>query len=128
MTIENEDQRSKDYSEIAGKFRPGHADYTYLAKYGIRDHRGGGRSSARETAMRVAAGAVARKVLDHVLPAPVTIRGALVQMGPHADRPIALGLGPVRAQSLLVSRRRRGRRMGRTFSTPPARRAPRPVR
>ena len=64
--IENEDQRSKDYSEIKDKFRPGHADYTYLAKYGIRDYRGGGRSSARETAMRVAAGAVARKVLPGV--------------------------------------------------------------
>ncbi len=83
LSIENEDQRSKDYSEIADKFRPGHADYTYLTKYGIRDYRGGGRSSARETAMRVAAGAVARKVLDHILPGPVTIRGALVQMGPH---------------------------------------------
>lgn len=84
LLIENQDQRSKDYSEIAKSFRPGHADYTYWRKYGIRDHRGGGRSSARETAMRVAAGGVARKVLAHVLPAPVTIRGALVQMGPHA--------------------------------------------
>jgi len=78
LQIENVDQRSKDYGEIKDKFRPGHADYTYLAKYGIRDHRGGGRSSARETAMRVAAGAVARKVL-----AGMTIRGALVQLGPH---------------------------------------------
>ena len=81
MLIENEDQRSKDYSEIKDQFRPGHADYTYWAKYGVRDYRGGGRSSARETASRVGAGAVARKVLDHVLGAPVTIRGALVQMG-----------------------------------------------
>jgi len=78
LHIENVDQRSKDYGDIKDKFRPGHADYTYLAKYGIRDYRGGGRSSARETAMRVAAGAVARKVL-----AGITIRGALVQMGPH---------------------------------------------
>jgi len=78
LHIENVDQRSKDYGDIKDKFRPGHADYTYLAKYGIRDYRGGGRSSARETAMRVAAGAVARKVLDGI-----TIRGALVQMGPH---------------------------------------------
>jgi len=78
LEIQNVDQRSKDYGDIAVKFRPGHADYTYWAKYGIRDYRGGGRSSARETAMRVAAGAVARKVL-----AGVTIRGALVQMGPH---------------------------------------------
>jgi chorismate synthase len=83
LMIENEDQRSKDYSDIKDKFRPGHADYTYWAKYGIRDHRGGGRSSARETASRVAAGAVARKVLDHVLGAPVTIRGALIRIGKH---------------------------------------------
>jgi chorismate synthase len=78
LVIENTDQRSKDYGEIAQKYRPGHADYVYDAKYGIRDYRGGGRSSARETAARVAAGAVARKVL-----AGVTIRGALVQIGPH---------------------------------------------
>ena len=63
LMIENTDQRSKDYSEIKDKFRPGHADFTYMAKYGLRDYRGGGRSSARETATRVAAGAVARKVL-----------------------------------------------------------------
>ncbi|MBB3263745.1 chorismate synthase [Azospirillum sp. OGB3] len=79
LMIENTDQRSKDYSEIAAKFRPGHADYTYWKKYGIRDYRGGGRSSARETACRVAAGAVARKVLGD----GVTVRGALVQIGPH---------------------------------------------
>ncbi|NQV45822.1 MAG: chorismate synthase [Rhodospirillales bacterium] len=84
LLIRNEDQRSKDYNDIKDSFRPGHADYTYMAKYGIRDHRGGGRSSARETAMRVAAGAIARKVLDHVLEDTVTIRGALVQVGPHA--------------------------------------------
>jgi chorismate synthase len=83
LVIENQDQRSKDYGDIADKFRPGHADYTYWKKYGIRDYRGGGRSSARETAMRVAAGGIARKVLDHVLGRAVTIRGALVQMGPH---------------------------------------------
>ncbi|MCK5285120.1 MAG: chorismate synthase [Alphaproteobacteria bacterium] len=65
LLIENTDQKSKDYSDIKDKFRPGHADYTYMHKYGIRDYRGGGRSSARETAMRVAAGAVARKVLEH---------------------------------------------------------------
>jgi chorismate synthase len=79
LVIENVDQRSRDYSDIAAKFRPGHADLTYELKYGIRDYRGGGRSSARETAMRVAAGAVARKVLG----SDVTIRGALVQIGPH---------------------------------------------
>jgi len=78
LVIENTDQRSKDYAEIAQKYRPGHADYVYDAKYGVRDYRGGGRSSARETAARVAAGAVARKVV-----AGVTIRGALVQLGPH---------------------------------------------
>jgi len=78
LQIQNTDQRSKDYSDIRDKFRPGHADFTYNAKYGVRDYRGGGRSSARETASRVAAGAVARKVLDGV-----TIRGALVQVGPH---------------------------------------------
>ena len=78
LLIENTDQRSKDYSDIKDKFRPGHADYTYEAKYGLRDYRGGGRSSARETAMRVAAGAIARKIL-----AGVTVRAALVQMGPH---------------------------------------------
>src|SRR5689334_7827854 len=78
LLIENTDQRSKDYSDIKDKFRPGHADFTYDAKYGLRDYRGGGRSSARETAMRVAAGAIARKILPDV-----TVRGALVQMGPH---------------------------------------------
>ena len=80
LLIENTDQRSKDYRNIADRFRPGHADYTYWKKYGIRDYRGGGRASARETASRVAAGAVARKLLG---PA-ITIRGALVQIGPHA--------------------------------------------
>ncbi|MBI3707246.1 MAG: chorismate synthase [Proteobacteria bacterium] len=79
LIIENEDARSKDYDDNKDKFRPGHADYTYWTKYGIRDHRGGGRSSARETATRVAAGAIARKILG---PA-VTIRGALIQIGPH---------------------------------------------
>ena len=78
LMIENVDQRSKDYAEIRDKFRPGHADFTYQAKYGIRDYKGGGRSSARETAARVAAGAVARKIIP-----AVSIRGALIQMGPH---------------------------------------------
>jgi chorismate synthase len=80
LLIENEDARSKDYGDIKDKFRPGHADYTYFKKYGIRDYRGGGRSSARETAMRVAAGAIARKILG----SDIVIRGALVQIGPHA--------------------------------------------
>jgi chorismate synthase len=78
LLIENTDQRSKDYDAIKDVYRPGHADYVYDAKYGVRDYRGGGRSSARETATRVAAGAVARKIIPGV-----EIRGALVQMGPH---------------------------------------------
>src|SRR4051812_13694593 len=80
LLIENVDARSKDYGEIRDKFRPGHADYTYWAKYGVRDYRGGGRQSARETASRVAAGAIARKVLSQIYGA-VQIRGALIQMG-----------------------------------------------
>src|SRR5580698_4592599 len=80
MLIENVEQRSRDYSDIATTFRPGHADYAYFAKYGVRDYRGGGRQSARETAARVAAGAIARRVLG----AGVTVRGAVVQIGPHA--------------------------------------------
>ncbi len=79
LMIKNVDQRSKDYGDIATKYRPGHADYTYDAKYGIRDYRGGGRSSARETAARVAAGAIAREVI-----AGMRVRAALVQLGPHA--------------------------------------------
>ena len=87
LLIRNEDAKSKDYADIKDKFRPGHADFTYQAKYGIRDHRGGGRSSARETASRVAAGAVARKVLDARIGLNVAIRGAVVQIGTHADDP-----------------------------------------
>jgi chorismate synthase len=79
LMIENVDQRSKDYSEVAQAYRPGHADYAYDVKYGLRDYRGGGRSSARETAARVAAGAIARKVVPGMV-----VRGALVQVGPHA--------------------------------------------
>src|SRR5262245_19299725 len=78
LVIDNVDQRSKDYSDIKDKYRPGHADYTYDVKYGIRDYRGGGRQSARETAMRVAAGAIARKIVPGM-----TVRGALIQMGPE---------------------------------------------
>ncbi|MFC4261229.1 chorismate synthase [Marinobacter lacisalsi] len=80
LVIENTDQRSKDYSKIATQFRPAHADYTYMHKYGVRDYRGGGRSSARETAMRVAAGAVARKYLEKRL--GIRVRGYLSQLGP----------------------------------------------
>jgi chorismate synthase len=78
LLIDNVDQRGKDYDDIKDKFRPGHADFTYWEKYGVRDHRGGGRASARETAMRVAAGAIARRVIPEV-----TIRAALVQIGSH---------------------------------------------
>ena len=81
LIIYNNDQRSKDYSEIKEKFRPGHADYTYWKKYGIRDYRGGGRSSARETAMRVAAGAIARKVIWKKIGNQAKITGALIQIG-----------------------------------------------
>ncbi|HEX6842261.1 MAG TPA: chorismate synthase [Stellaceae bacterium] len=80
LVIDNEDARGKDYAAIKDSFRPGHADYTYWKKYGIRDYRGGGRASARETAPRVAAGAIARKILGP----GVVIRGALIQVGPHA--------------------------------------------
>src|ERR687892_1238890 len=80
LLIENVDARTRDYGAIKDQFRPGHADFTYQAKYGIRDYRGGGRASARETAMRVAAGAIARRILGET----VTIKGALIQIG--ADR------------------------------------------
>jgi chorismate synthase len=82
LEIQNEDQRSKDYSALRDLFRPGHADYAYWKKYGRRDHRGGGRSSARETACRVAAGAVARKVLAAALGPAAVIRGAMIKLGP----------------------------------------------
>src|SRR5947208_9255754 len=78
LVIDNVDQRAKDYSDIKDKYRPGHADYTYDVKYGLRDYRGGGRQSARETAMRVAAGAIARKIVPGM-----RVRGALIQMGPE---------------------------------------------
>ena len=84
LIIQNTDQRSKDYGEIKDTFRPGHADWVYEQKYGIRDYRGGGRSSARETAMRVAVGGVARVVLNSLVAGGVTIRGAMVRMGDDA--------------------------------------------
>lgn len=87
LMIKNTDQRSKDYGDIAEKFRPGHADYTYFHKYGIRDYRGGGRSSARETACRVAAGAVARHALNALVAGGVQIQAGLVQMGEHKINP-----------------------------------------
>jgi len=88
LLIENEDQRSRDYEKIKDRFRPGHADYTYQQKYGFRDYRGGGRSSARETVMRVAAGAIARKYLNERL--SVGIRGYLAQLGPIRLEPVAI--------------------------------------
>lgn len=90
MVIENTDQRSKDYSNIADTFRPAHADYAYTQKYGFRDYRGGGRSSARETAMRVAAGAVAKKYLKQVF--GIEIRGYLSQLGPIKVEKIDLSI------------------------------------
>ena len=88
LLVQNEDQRSRDYDKIKDRFRPGHADYTYQQKYGVRDYRGGGRSSARETVMRVAAGAIARKYLRERL--GVRIQGYLAQMGELVFEPVAL--------------------------------------
>ena len=99
LMIENTDQRSKDYGEIARAYRPGHADYAYQAKYGVRDHRGGGRSSARETASRVAAGAVARKVLGE----NVRIRAGVVQLGPHRIADDALDFDAVYDNALFAA-------------------------
>lgn len=99
LMIENTDQRSKDYGEIARAFRPGHADYAYQAKYGVRDHRGGGRSSARETASRVAAGAVARKVLGE----QIRIRAGVVQLGPHRIADEAIDFDAVHDNALFAA-------------------------
>ena len=88
LLVRNEDQRSRDYEKIKDRFRPGHADYTYQQKYGLRDYRGGGRSSARETVMRVAAGAIARKYLHERL--GLRIQGYLAQMGSLVLEPVAL--------------------------------------
>ena len=98
IQIQNEDARSKDYGEIARAYRPGHADVTYQAKYGVRDHLGGGRSSARETASRVAAGAVARKVLG-----AVSIRAGVVQLGPHRLEDAAVDLGATYGNPLFAA-------------------------
>ena len=117
LLIENVDQRSKDYSDDQGHYRPGHADYTYDVKYGIHDYRGGGRASARETAARVAAGAIARKIVPGL-----TVRGALVQIGPHAIDRVALGLGRGRAAIRSSVRMPRPPRSSPTISTACARR------
>ena len=108
LEIENVDARSKDYGDIKDKFRPGHADYTYLVKYGVRDWRGSGRASARETASRVAAGAIARKVVPGM-----RVRGALVQVGPHAIDRRTWDWSEVGAQSVLLPRRQGGEEVGR---------------
>lgn len=94
LIIENTDQRSKDYGDIAQRFRPGHADITYHQKYGVRDYRGGGRSSARETAMRVAAGGVARAVLAALAP-KLIITGYMVQMGTQKADPSRFGMNNI---------------------------------
>jgi len=99
LLIENEDQRSKDYGEIARAYRPGHADYVYQAKYGVRDYRGGGRSSARETALRVAAGAIARRILGR----DIGIRAGVVQIGPHRIPDDALDFDAVQGNPLFAA-------------------------
>ena len=108
LLIENVDARSKDYGAIKDQFRPGHADYTYQAKYGIRDYRGGGRASARETAMRVAAGAIARKILGE----GITIQGALIQIGADRIERAELGLERGREKPVLVPGRQGRRALG----------------
>ena len=123
LLIENVDARSKDYGEIKDNYRPGHADFTYDAKYGIRDWRGSGRASARETASRVAAGAIARKVVPGMI-----VRGALVQMGPHAIDRDQVELGRGRRKPVLLPGRRTWRRSRRTISTRSGRAAPRSAR
>jgi chorismate synthase len=114
MLIENTDQRSKDYSEIAKRYRPGHADYTYDLKYGVRDYRGGGRSSARETAARVAAGGLARLVVPGV-----TVRAALVQIGEHRINRDNWDWDGSRQQSVLLRPTRKPFRSGKSISTHP---------
>ena len=99
LIIYNKDMRSRDYETIKNKFRPGHADLTYFLKYGIRDYRGGGRSSARETASRVAAGAVARKVINHILKKDILIQGAVTQVGRLAINPRNFNWKDVRKNS-----------------------------
>ena len=111
LVIENVDARSKDYSDIRDKFRPGHADYTYWAKYGMRDYRGGGRQSARETATRVAAGAIARKILDQMYGSGDDPRRADPDGHAH-HRPRALGLGRGAPQSVQFARCRRRQSVG----------------
>ncbi len=120
MLIENVDQRSKDYGEIARQYRPGHADYTYDVKYGIRDYRGGGRSSARETAARVAAGGIARMVVPGV-----TVRGALVQIGQHKINRANWDWDRGRRRTRSSRPTPRSCRSGKSISTASARPAPR---
>ncbi len=123
LMIENTDQRSKDYSEIKDKYRPGHADFTYHQKYGIRDYKGSGRASARETAARVAAGAVARLVIPNV-----TVRGEPRADRAAQDRLRQFRLGPGRPEPVLLRRRQGRRSSGRAISTASARTATRSAR
>ncbi len=122
LEIANVDARSKDYGEIKDKFRPGHADYTYLMKYGLRDWRGSGRASARETANRVAAGAIARKVVPGL-----RVRGALTQIGPYEIDRRNWDWDEIELQSLSSVPMPRRRGCGPTSSTRCARRAHRPA-
>ena len=122
LMIENVDQRSKDYSAIKDKYRPGHAGYTYDVKYGLHDYRGGGRASARETAARVAAGAIARKIVPGL-----SVRGALIQMGPHKST-ARIGTGTRSARIRFSARTRSRRNSTRSTSTACAKRAPRSAR
>jgi len=98
LLIENTDQRSKDYGNIKDQFRPAHADYTYMQKYGVRDYRGGGRSSARETAMRVAAGAIAKKYLEQHC--GILVRACLSQLGPKSMKILLYGIGSKLSKTL----------------------------
>ncbi len=118
LLVANEDQRSRDYEKIKDRFRPGHADYTYQQKYGFRDYRGGGRSSARETVMRVAAGAIARKYLRERL--EVSIHGYLAQMGHLVLEPVRTRRAPTTIRS--SARTRAGSRSSRSSSGASARR------
>ena len=104
LIIYNEDKRSRDYESIKNKFRPGHADFTYLKKYGIRDFRGGGRQSARETASRVAAGAIAKKVLKKILGKKFSVIGAVTQLGLMSCDKLNWNNNEIRKKPIFLSR------------------------
>ena len=123
LLIDNVDQRSKDYSDIRDKYRPGHADYTYDVKYGLRDYRGGGRQSARETAMRVAAGAIARKIVPGM-----TVRARARSRWARRRSTARAGTGTRSTAIRSSARTRRRRNSSRAISTASARRARRSAR